>query len=332
MRWQEIKNNPLARQRLRDRARILRMTREFFWRQGFLEMDSPLLVSQPALEVHLNHLSTVIIDEKGKKHPAYLITSPEYSLKKILAGQPAKIFQLGKVFRDGEPWNENHHPEFTLLEWYRPCADYKKIMTDIEKLVLFLVKKKQLQYQGREIDLTPPWPRLSMRQAWQKYAGVELNHYLTREKMSRLAKKKDYTVLAKESFDDLFFKIFLSEIEPKIAALNQPVFLYDYPRQMAALARLKKNDSRYAERFELYIGGLELANAYSELVDWRVQESRFKQDQRKRGQLGKEVYNIDKDLVAALKSGLPSCAGAALGIDRLIMLLTNSCDIKDVIL
>lgn len=353
MHWQDLKNNPQARQRLISRAKILQAIRDFFSQEGFLEIDSPLLVSRPALEVHLNHFETVVVDEKGRHFPAYLITSPEYSLKKILAAGFPKIFQLGRVFRQGEPWNEQHNPEFTMLEWYRSGTDYWGIMEDAERLVEYLVKNLQLEkseiqnpksetnpnfqnsklnYQGQEIDLSIPWERLSMREAWKKYAGVDLDDFLTQEKMAELVRQKGYQSGLDDTFDDLFFKIFLSEIEPKTAALNRPVFLYDYPAQMAALSKKKKEDPRYAERFELYIAGLELANAYSELIDWQEQEARFQSDQEKRRQLGKKVYNIDDDLIAALRSGLPECGGIALGVDRLVMLLLNARDIREVIL
>lgn len=304
-------------------------------------METPLLAKYPALEVYLESMETAVVDEKGRRFPAYLITSPEFALKKLLAAGFNKIFQLGKVFRDNEPWGGTHNPEFTMLEWYRVGVDYTGVIEDTERLICHLLKNLQLErfqildsrflaYQGRELDLTPPWLRLSMREAWEKYAGVNLDEYLNKEKMFELVKQKNYIAKTEDSFDDLFFKIFLSEIEPRIAAVNRPVFLYDYPIQMAALSRKKKEDTRYAERVELYIAGLELANGYSELIDWKEQEERFKENQAQRGHLGKKEYNIDNDFISALKAGLPECAGIALGVDRLAMLLLDAESIEGV--
>lgn len=336
MDWRQLKNLSV-RKKIEQRASIIKLIRRFFDDRGFLEIDSPLLARYGNLEPNLNLLKTEISEANGKKHQAYLITSPEYSLKKFLSAGFSKIYQLGKCFRNGEPWNETHNPEFTLLEWYEAGKNYLDLMERAEELMEFLMEdlfagetSQELKYQNQTINLTSPWARLSMREAWQKYAGVGLNDFLTHDTMRSLAKKKGYTVKADDSFDDLFFKIFLSEIEPRFIELNQPVFLYDYPVQLAALSQIKKDDPCYAERFELYLGGLELANACTELIDAAEQEKRFKNDQAKMTNLGKEVLEIDQDFMSALKSGLPKCAGIALGVDRLIMLLTDSKDISEI--
>lgn len=334
MKWQELKDNIQAQKKLKQRAEIFKLIRRYFDEAGFLEIDSPLLVAKPGLEPNLNPMEVLAHQENGQPVKGYLITSPELSLKKALAGGLLKIFQLGKCFRDHEPWGENHNPEFTMLEWYETSADYKDIMARTEELTAFVAQKLsgalKIKYQGREIDLTPPWPKLSMTEAWQKYAGADLNNYLDYDKMAELAKSKGYTIKTDDSFDDLFFKIFLSEVEPRLTELNRPVFIYDYPAQMAALSRIKKEEAlliggqaRWAERFELYIAGLELANAYSELTDADEQRARFEADIEKRKELGKEPLQIDEDLLAALKN-IPPCGGIALGVDRLVMLLTDS--------
>jgi lysyl-tRNA synthetase class 2 len=257
-------------------------------------------------------------------------------LKKLLAAGFPKIFQLSKCFRNNEPWGGAHNPEFTMLEWYEAGENYLGLMDRVEELFKVIAspevakQSRIFEYQGQKIDFSLPWFRLTMREAWQKYAGVDLNDFLTYDTMLALVKEKKYSISASDTWDDLFFKIFLSEVEPKITALNQPVFLYDYPMQMAALSRVKKDDSRYAERFELYVGGLEIANAYSELIDWHEQEKRFQNDVLLRQKLGKAIIDYDHDLIAALKSGLPECAGISIGIDRLIMLLTNSRNIEEI--
>lgn len=329
MRWQELKNNPTTKEKLRLRGEILKSIREFFWQNGFLEVDTPLLVKDGNLEPNLELFKTELKESNGVIHDAYFITSPEYGLKKFLAAGFPKIFQLGKCFRNGEPWGGAHNPEFAMLEWYEAGENYLGLMDRIEKMVGFVIAKCNLNSHP-ELVSGSPWLRLSMREAWQKYAGVDLNNFITYDTMRALVKEKKFTVSIDDTWDDLFFKIFLSEVEPQITALNQPVFLYDYPVQMAALSRVKKDDSRYAERFELYIGGLELANAYSELIDWQEQEKRFKEDVRLRQKLGREAIDYDHDLIAALKSGLPECAGISVGVDRLIMLLTNSKKIEEV--
>lgn len=346
MRWQELKNNPAAKEKMRQRGLILKSIREFFWQNGFLEVETPVLVKDGNLEPNLELFKTELAEANGAKHSAYLITSPEYGLKKLLAAGFSKIFQLGKCFRNNEPWGGAHNPEFTMLEWYEAGKNYTDLMDRVEQLCFYILdtvkrhgviaspkgtkQSRVIEYQGQKIDFFSPWLRLSMRQAWQKYAGVDLNDFLTYDTMLALAKEKKYPVSANDTWDDLFFKIFLSEVEPQITALNQPVFLYDYPVQLAALARVKKDNPRYAERFELYAGGLELANAYSELIDWQEQEKRFQADVKLRQKLGKEVIDYDRDLIAALKSGLPECAGISMGVDRLIMLLTNSKKIEEV--
>ncbi|MBI5023178.1 MAG: EF-P lysine aminoacylase GenX [Candidatus Magasanikbacteria bacterium] len=336
MRWQELKNNPIAKEKLRLRGEILKFIREFFWQNGFLEVETPLLVKDGNLEPNLELFRTELKKNDGIKCSAHLITSPEYGLKKLLAVGFPKIFQLGKCFRNNEPWGGAHNPEFTMLEWYEASENYFGLMYRVEKLFHVIAshavakQSRIIEYQGRKIDISQPWLRLSMREVWQKYADADLNNLITYDTMLALVKEKKYSISVSDTWADLFFKIFLSEVEPKVTALNQPVFLYDYPVPLAALSRVKKDDQRYAERFELYIGGLEIANAYSELIDWQEQEKRFQDDVLLRQKLGKEMIDYDRDLIAALKSGLPECAGISIGVDRLVMLLTNSKNIEEI--
>ncbi|MBI5731769.1 MAG: EF-P lysine aminoacylase GenX [Candidatus Magasanikbacteria bacterium] len=337
MRWQELKNNAELRLKLQKRAEILGKIRDFFKSRGYLETNTPLLVKDGGLEPHLNLFETAVSQENGVVWPAYLITSPEYSLKKLLAAGFGKIFQLDKCFRDAEPWNQSHNPEFTLLEWYRTGANYKDLMDEAEELIKSLLpaasnfKDDFLNYQGQKIDLKSSWERLSVREAWQRFAGCDLNEFLTHDTMRALVLQKGYTAGADDRWDDLFFKIFLTKVEPPIARLGRPVFLYDYPAQMAALSRLKKDDPRYAERFELYCGGLELANGYGELLDAGEQRKRFEGEIKLRRGLGKKIPEIDEDFLTALREKIPECSGIALGVDRLVMLLTDSKDISEVI-
>lgn len=338
----------ISKKKLSQRAEITQGIRDFFINRGFLEVNTPALVPQPSLEPYLNPLDLNFTNERGQVFAASLITSPEYSLKKLLAiGLGSKIFEICKVWRGGEAFGGLHNPEFTMLEWYHVGVDYRVIMEETEQLIFSLAKASSITYQGKEIELTLPWTRMSMREAWQKYAGVELNDFLERDRMAELARQKGHSVSPSDSFDDLFFKIFLDEIESKLMqsvissearwsrgtpdGISRPLFLYDYPKQMAALARLSPADPRYAERFELYLGGLELANAFSELTDPAEQRARLLADQQLRRQLGKKVYPIDESFVAALEAGLPECAGIALGVERLVMILTDSRRIEEVI-
>ena len=340
--------------------------RDFFIKRGFLEVSTPSLVPIPSLEPYLTPLDTTFMNERGRIFSGSLITSPEYSLKKLLAqGYGPKIFEICKVWRGGESFGGLHNPEFTMLEWYHVGVDYKTIMEETEQLICSLAPNPSFNYQGKQIDLSLPWPRLSMREAWQKHAGVDLNDFLERDRMAWLVKNKGYQAGANDSFDDLFFKIFLNEIEPKLTSptevipseaprrslsrakskgsgqaprsrgissgIGRPLFLYDYPQQMAALSRLSQADPRYAERFELYLAGIELVNAFSELIDPVEQLERLKADQELRQKLGKKVYPIDSAFIKALETGLPECGGIALGVDRLVMILTDSTDINEVI-
>jgi lysyl-tRNA synthetase class 2 len=264
-------------------------------------------------------------------------------MKKILASGFQKIFQICKSFRGGEAMDDLHNPEFTILEWYRADADYKSIMDDTEKLIVFIganlknkkrviypkkIKNLKIKYQGKIIDLTPPWPRLTVRESFWKYAGVDLDKVLDRDSIAYAAIKKGYIVSKNDSFDDIFFKIFLSEIESHLGK-EKPTILYDWPAQMAALSRKKESDPRYAERFEVYIGGLELGNAFSELVDSDEQRKRLVAERNLRKKLGKEIYDIDNDFLDALRE-MPPSGGIAMGVDRIVMMFTDAKRIDEI--
>ncbi len=367
-------NQPLLKIQ-KKRAFIIDKIREFFKNKGFLEVQTPIFVRLPGMEPYLNPLSYEFSDEKNQKHKGYVITSPEYSLKKLLSRGFPKIFEMTKVFRQNESFGGIHNPEFTMIEWYRPNSNYRKIMSDTEELVCCLAKalhtratpkaasfaggfgkagvatkaesagqeKNWITYDGREIDLSRPWPKISVKQAFKKYAGVNLD----KAKTLKDFKKQATTPLPRNAnWDDIFYAIFLNQIEPNFPK-NRPIIVYDYPLPQASLAKRKTTfrlpstelrinrsgqESFYAERFELYIGGLEIANCFSELVDWKEQEKRLKQERRMRQELGKEVYDIDKDFIDALKSHMPETGGIALGVDRLQMLLLDIKDINDLLL
>jgi len=188
----------------------------------------------------------------------------------------------------------------------------------------------QVRWRNQEIKITETWDRKTMRAVWQEYARVDLNDHLEAPAMRDLARERGYAVTDDEPYDDVFYKIFLTEIEPRLGT-ERPVFVYEYPVCMASLSRKCAHDPRYAERFELYIGGLELANAFGELTSAEEQARRLEADKLKREQGGKEVYAVDPDFIAALSSGIPETGGIALGVDRMVMLFTGAEDINEVL-
>lgn len=318
-----------------QRAKIIDLIREFFKKAGFLEVETPILVPYAGTEPYLDPIKINFRDDKGTNYSGYLITSPEYSLKKLLALGFDKIFEITKAFRQKEAFGGYHNIEFSLLEWYRLNSNYRQIMKDVENLIYFLAKKinkkSSVSYLGQKIDLTPPWRMISVKEAFKIYSQIDLEKVKKFNDFKKILISKNYSLNKENTWDDLFFLIFLNEIEPCLPK-NQPVIIYDYPLPQAALAKKKNPKSFYAERFEVYIGGLEIANAFSELTDYKEQEKRLKQEQKLRKKLKKEIIPIDKEFIFALKSGIPASAGIALGIDRLQMLLLDIEDINDLLI
>ncbi len=304
MSWERLKD-PLLQQRLKARSRIIALVREFFVKEGFLEVETPVVVASAGQEPYLNPFKTEFFDERGRRAPGYLITSPEYSHKKLLAAGFEKTFEITRAFRSGEEWGGLHNPEFTMIEWYRAHADYTAIMSDVEKMVQFVAARVSPEQSKR---VAGSWERVSVAEAFKRYAEV---------------------ILENVPDEETFFKIFLTKIERKLG-VAKPTILYDYPTSMASLARIKKSDPRYAERFEVYIAGMELGNAFSELNDAKEQRTRFMKERALRKNLGKGQIPLDEDFLDAV-GNMPPSAGIAFGIDRLVMLLTNAKTIEDVL-
>jgi lysyl-tRNA synthetase class 2 len=335
--WQALKDDEKKRDIFFLRAKIIASVRDFFCREGFLEVETPNMVRLPGMEPYLDPIK-VALPFGGIKRDAYLTTSPEYAMKKILAAGFPKIFQICKSFRGGEEADRLHNPEFTILEWYRTEADYKDVMADTENLFLHILRsifpekpgaeENLIVYQNKKIDLSLPWPRLTVREAFEKYAKMNLDDNLTLEAMAVSAKAKGYVVSQDDRFDDIFFKIFLNEIEPNFDQAR-PVILYDWPAQLAALSRRKTDDPRYAERFEVYAGGLELGNAFSELSDSDEQRDRLTEERDLRKKIGKEIYDIDEDFLLAIRD-MPKSGGIAMGVDRMVMLFTDAKSMEEV--
>ncbi len=212
-------------------------------------------------------------------------------------------------------------------------VDYQKTMQDCEQLLLAIYQAlglKHLVYQGQTIDLTSPWERITMTQAFQRYAHVDLSKALSLEVLRTVAATKGYRVEKNNTWEELFNQIYLNEIEPHLGK-GKPTIIYEFPAQLAALAKKRTSDPRFAERFEFYIAGLELGDAYSELTDWQEQEARFKQELEEVKRLGKTPYDYDQDFIEALKLGLPKSSGVAVGLDRLIMLFADVPRIQDIL-
>ena len=331
----------LARRRdnLAARGRILSAVRELFAAADYVEVETPALQVSPGLEPHLKAFRTTLQDPReGRARPFYLHTSPEFAMKKLLAAGLPRIWQLAHVFRDGER-SATHHPEFAMLEWYRAEAGYRDQMDECEALlrqVQAAAGVPALRWRGHSADANNAWERLTVAEAFDRYAAIDILATIddpARPTPARLAGAAAAIDVAPHPGDDwetLFFRILLERIEPQLG-LGAPTILYDYPVSMAALSRRKAEDPRLAERFELYVCGLELANAFGELTDPAEQRARFAADQARKQALYGEVYPIDEDFLAALEHGLPRCAGVALGFDRLVMLATGAERIEDVL-
>jgi lysyl-tRNA synthetase class 2 len=333
--WIRLKRDQRLRETLSLRSRVLMGVRCFFHKRGFLEIDAPALVPLPGMEPHLDPMKVEAGLGQGETPVFYLHTSPEYCMKKLLSAGLDRIYCLGHVFR-AEELSQTHNPEFTLLEWYRAAEDYDSMMCDCEELVVHLADMlgkgpKLLRGSSEPLHLEPPWPRITVWEAMKEHARVDLEDVGGLEDLIDIAHEKGYhEVDSSWPWEDVFYKIFLQEVEPNLPR-NRPFFLVDYPLEMASLARRKPGAARWAERFELYAGGLELANGFSELTDPLEQEKRLWAERRQRQELGKETFPVDYSFLQALRLGMGQAAGVALGVDRLIMLLSGTTRIREVL-
>lgn len=331
--WQKLRAHPELWERFFVREKVLKAARRFFEKRGFHEIETPILIAHPPAESYLDVFETILLNRQRNSTRAYLSTSPEVPLKKLMVAGLGNCYSLTKSFRNMETQGNLHNPEFTILEWYRMGVDYRAIMEDIEALVVSIAGSLHanslvFMYQGKPVNLTPPWERMTVSDAFQKYAHVHFDEFLDEKKARRIAKEKGYSVETNTTWEQLYNQIFLNEIEPHLGQ-GRPTILYDFPSSMAALSKKKPSDPRFAERFEFYIAGLELGDCYSELTDWKEQEERFTRELGEIKRSGKTAYEYDRDFIEALKVGLPECSGIAVGIDRLIMLMADVTDIAD---
>jgi len=292
--------------------------RAFFAARGFTEVETPYAVATPGEEVHLSAFATEQIAPDGGKRPLFLHTSPEFAMKKLLAAGAGPIFQLARVWRNGEG-SDLHAAEFTMLEWYQPGLSFVGLMDQTEAL-LRAVLPPQVTCRGISSDLAQ-FERLTVADAFTRYAGADVLG--TAGDAQALAGQAGERLREGESWEDLYFRLLLARIEPEIGR-DRPTFLTHWPAAQAALARRDPNDSRVALRFELYVCGMELANAFEELTDPAEQRARFAADRARRAELGGQDWPLDQELLAALELGLPACAGIAMGFDRLAMLASGA--------
>ena len=311
---------------LQAREQIRTAMRGWFAEQGFVEVETPILQVAPGAEVHLAGFATEWRTPDGAARPRWLHSSPEFAMKKLLAGGVPRLFQFARVFRNGEG-SALHHPEFTMLEWYRAGAGYEAIMQDCAAL-LASCGAQMLRWQDTSCDPAAPPERLTVAEAFERHAGVDL--FATVGDAAALSQASGVKRHAGDSWDDVFFRIMFDRIEPHLG-VGRPTILCEYPIGMAALARAKPGDARVAERFELYACGVELANAFGELTDPAIQRARLAADMDEKERLYGVRWPVDDDFLAALEHGLPDCAGIALGFDRLVMLATGASHIEDVL-
>jgi lysyl-tRNA synthetase class 2 len=321
---------------LLSRAKAMASVRAFFAQRGFLEVDTAMLQVSPGNEAHIAAFATDFIAPDGTKSPFYLHSSPEFACKKLLAAGETRIFSLGHAFRNLER-GLLHHPEFTMLEWYRANEPYETLGQDCAELlgsIATALGVKSLSFRGVTADPFAAPERLSVVTAFARYAGIDLLPCLTddttgRAYLAAAAAKAGVRVTPDDTWSDLFSKILSQLVEPRLGH-GHAVLLGDYPAQEAALARLRPDDSRFAQRFELYACGVELANGFGELTDPLEQRRRFEAEMVERQALYGSSYPLDEDFLAALGL-MPQACGIALGFDRLVMLMTGATHIEQVL-
>ncbi|MES9937317.1 MAG: EF-P lysine aminoacylase EpmA [Sedimenticola sp.] len=305
---------------LRARASLLEQVRSFFRQAGVLEVETPACSVHGTTDPAIDSITGRYTGPGAPRgRTLYLHTSPEFPMKRLLAAGSGPIYQICKVFRDGES-GRLHNPEFTLLEWYRPGFDHHRLMDEVESLVLSL------------FDEPLSVERMSYGEVFQRYLSIE-PHHATAETLRQAALQQQ--VPGADSLElpdrDAWLDLLMSHcIEPQLGK-GGLCFIYDYPASQASLSRIRNDEPPVAERFELYMDGLELANGFNELLDATEQRKRFEQDLEKRADNGKPPVPMDEHLLAALEQGLPSCAGVALGIDRLLMRVTGATHIDQVL-
>ena len=319
---------------LAARQHVLTAIRGYFVAADFAEVETPALQISPGGEAHLGAFATELKGPRpGEVQRLYLHTSPEFAMKKLLVAGVPRLYQLAHVFRNGER-SSRHHPEFLMLEWYRAHENLDALKQDCVALLraaLAAAGHKQFTANGMTCDPSGDFENLSVAEAFKRFADIDLlATLLDAPKLAAEAKRIDVRTAPGDTWDDLFFRIMAEKIEPQLGR-KRPTFLGDYPLHQAALARPHATDPRLAQRFELYVCGIELANAFDELTDADAQAARLKEEMDRKEKIYGARWPVDEDFIAALRHGMPQSAGIALGVDRLIMLATGAENIEDVL-
>lgn len=325
------------RPRLLQRNAVAAAVRDWFARRDFIEVQTAALQISPGNETHLSAFATEAIQPDATRSPLYLHTSPEFACKKLLAAGEQKIFSFGPVYRNRER-GPLHHPEFTMLEWYRAGETYESLMADCADLLALAATRtgaKKFTFRGREADPFAEPKRLTVADAFARHAGIDLlatvggDGSTDRDALHAAVDTAGMRTAPDDTWTDLFSRVMVERIEPNLGT-GRATILYEYPISEAALARPSPRDARVAERFELYCCGVELANAFGELTDSDEQRRRFVADMDEKQKIYGERYPIDEDFLAALKI-MPEASGSALGFDRLVMLATGARTVEEVI-
>ncbi len=339
--FQLLRSNPLLFSQYFVKEYTIKSVRKFFETQNYHEIESPILTDALPQERYLDVLSTKINFANGETKTAYLLPSTETFNKKMLVAGIGNHFVITKVFRGLEEISPNHSPEFTMLEWYQVGENYFDLMDTTENLFRTILKnlnnklpkkfphKTTFEYQGQKINFGLKSQRFSVRELLNQHCKIELESIQDVSKFYRLLKNRSYKVSKEDDWQTLFEILFSSEIETKFAT-DRLTFVYDYPRILCPLTKVKESDPLVSEKVEVYLAGKELGNGYTELTDWREQKKRFDEEQKARAKMGKETIAYDYDFIEALKLGMPEVAGIGIGLDRLIMILANVKNISEI--
>ncbi len=327
-RYVDLIVNEESRDTLKKRSLIVQKMREYLIKQGFLEVETPMLHPQAGganARPFVTHHNTLDME-------MFLRIAPELYLKRLMVGGLSeKIFEINRSFRN-EGCDTRHNPEFTMIELYQAYVDYNEMMALAENMVSSIAQDilgtMKIKFGDKEIDLTPPWDRKTMLGAIKEYTGIDFNTYFTAQEAAEQADKMGIAVEKTDNWGQILDKIFEEKVEPH---LIQPIHIIDYPRDISPLAKVHRDNDRLTERFETRINGWEVANAFSELTDPIDQRGRFEAQARAKAQGDEEACDIDEDFINALEYGMPPTGGMGMGIDRIVMLLTNSQTIREVI-
>lgn len=321
---------------LEARGRMAAALRAWFAGSGFIEVETATLQVSPGNETHLHAFATDLIGPGGERHPLYLRTSPEFACKKLLAAGETRIFDFARVFRNRER-GALHHPEFTMLEWYRANESYETLMDDCVVLLAEAARSagtKQFSFRGKTADPSVAPERLTVAEAFERHAGIDLLATVDGEEGDRTtlavaAVRAGIRIADDDTWGDIFSRVLAERVDPHLG-MGRATILYEYPLPLAALARNKPGSNKVAERFELYACGVELGNAFGELTDVAAQRARFEVAMSEKQRIHGERYPVDEDFLAALVE-MPQASGIAVGFDRLVMLATGAQRIEQVI-